>query len=142
MVKPDGITKDQVLTGALCTSLVANVAMANQMDKYEKRTENALKVLNRASLIATYYVLKKDPTNQFKHSKEETNMKKFNIGSKFSNRTKVIGSVALAFTIGAAASAVHDVKVADVAADELIELEIAPEAVEAAVEDAAEVINF
>lgn len=104
--------------------------MANQMDKLEKRTDSTLDLLNRASLIATYYVLKRDPTNQLNIIKEETTMKKRNrLGSKMSNRTKTMGSLTIAFALGTIVSAIHDNKNAEsievtdnVAFDEIGEL--------------------
>ena len=150
-MKRNGISKNEVLTGALATSVVANVAMANQMNKLEKRTDNTLEVLNRASLIATYYVLKKDPTNQLKQFKEETKMKKIKFknkfGAKVSNATKTtitVGVGLLAYGIGRAINSYTNNESIDVEASEPIReaIENIAENTSNIVDDTAELIEF
>ena len=86
-------------------STLTNIALLSDLERVEKKTDKVLNTLNRANLIATLYVLKE---KQNKNFKEETQMK--NIGSKFSNRTKVIGGMTILLGIGTIVSAVRDSK--------------------------------
>ena len=64
----------------------------SDINKVDKKTNEVVKKINHAHLVATLYVLKEDPTNSFTKNKEENNMK---IGSKFSNRTKILGGTTI-----------------------------------------------
>lgn len=99
-----------MLAGTLLLSGITNVSLLSDMSKMQKKTDETIETLNRAHLIATYYILNQDPTNQIKKFKEETQMKKFNIGSNLSNRTKVIGSMTILLGIGTIISGIKDTK--------------------------------
>ena len=90
----------------------------SDISRIEKKTDAVLDKINRAHLIATLSVLQSQ--NQIKKSKEELQMKKFNIGSKLSNRTKIIMGITLVTGIGAVISAVKDSR--DIADIEFIDV--------------------
>lgn len=81
----------QLLAGTLLLSTATNIALLSDISKVNRRTDDVVNKLNRAHLIATYYVLKEDPTKSL-NSKEETKMK---FMSKISNRTKVMGAMTI-----------------------------------------------
>lgn len=85
---------------------MTNISLLSDISKNNKRTDEVINNLSRAQLIATYYVLKEDPTNQFKKSKEENKMKKF--GSNISNRTKVLGGMTILLGAATIISGVKD----------------------------------
>jgi len=125
---------------------LTNIALLSDISRIEKKTDNVLTTLNRAQLIATLYVLKEKP-NKLKKFKEETQMK--NIGSKFSNRTKVIGGMTILLGIGTAISAARDFKEIKEIENEAVLLEDVTDGVEQiassieeATDAAAEVIEF
>lgn len=97
------------MAGTLLLSSISNVALLSDMSNINKKTNQAINTLNRAHLIATYYVLKEDPTNQIKNM-EETKMKKIKFANKFSNRTKVFGGMTVLLGIGTIISTVFDKK--------------------------------
>ena len=101
---------NKLLTGTLVLSGLTNIALLSDISRLEKKTDAVIDTLNRAKLIATLYVLKeKEKENLInKKFKEDIHMK--NIGSKFSNRTKVIGGVTILLGIGTVISAVRDTK--------------------------------
>ena len=125
---------------------LTNIALLSDISRIEKKTDNVLTTLNRAQLIATLYVLKEKP-NKLKKFKEETQMK--NIGSKFSNRTKVIGGMTILLGIGTVISAARDFKEIKEIENEAVLLEDVTDGVEQlassieeATDAAAEVIEF
>lgn len=125
-----------ILSGA------ANISLLHELSKTKAQTDEMIEALNRAHLIATLYVLK-DPKNNFKKFKEETQMK-LNLKGNLSNRTKVIGGLTIigALVTGISmfvdAKQIESIEAADESASAVERVVDAIEEIASAVADRAE----
>ena len=138
---------NKLLTGTLVLSGLTNIALLSDLSRVEKKTDAVLEKINRTHLIAMLYVLQgKENQNLInKKIKEDKHMK--NIGSKFSNRTKVIGGMTILLGIGTVVSMVKDAKEVN-ALDADVELldgdvtEVIDDAIEGIGDAAVEIVNI
>ena len=91
--------KTLIKTG-LSVSVALNIMLLIQINKEKRFNKNLIRDLNRAELIALYYIKE---TNKRTNNEEEIKMMKF-----ASNRTKVIAAGAAVLTVATIVSAIRD----------------------------------
>lgn len=128
-----------LLKTGLSVSIALNIMLLIQINKEKRFSESMINDLNRAELIALYYI--KETNKNKRQIKEEITMMKF-----ASNRTKIFAASAAVLTVATVISAIRDNhEVAALIEDAATKTEevaaTASEAVADAVEDAADAVE-